>query len=344
MTDHPVIDLRSDTVTRPTAAMREAMARAEVGDDVYGEDPTVRVLEERVAELLGQEAALFTATGSLANVLALQGLVTAGQEVLCAADAHIARAELGVHAAVNGLTTRTWTDGPLALDQIRQLFAPDLGPFFVPTAAVSVENTHNFSGGAVLALEDLKALRAWADEHGTRLHLDGARLWNAVAATGVDAATYGGLFDAVAVCLSKGLGAPIGSLVAGSADHIAEARVWRKRLGGGMRQVGVLAAAGLHALDHHRERLVDDHEHARLLAESCEIDPDSVATNMVVVPDVDVETFVAVCAAEGVRVGAVGPRTVRLVTHLDVTRDQVELARPVLVRALASSRPTAAGS
>lgn len=338
------VDLRSDTVTRPTAGMREAMARAEVGDDVYGEDPTVRALEERIAALLGHEAALFTPTGSLANVLALQGLVRPGQEVLCAADAHIARAELGVHGAVSGLTMRTWTDGPLALDQIRDLHAPDLGPFFVPTAAVSVENTHNFSGGAVLPLAELEELRAWADAHGIRLHLDGARLWNAAVATGVDMAAYGRLFDAVAVCLSKGLGAPIGSLVVGSADHIAQARVWRKRLGGGMRQVGVLAAAGLYALDHHVDRLADDHAHARLLAEACGVDPATAATNMVLVHDVDVAAFVAACAAEGIAVSAVGPRTVRLVTHLDVTRDQVELARPVLARALASTRPTAAGS
>ncbi len=338
------VDLRSDTVTRPTAGMREAMARAEVGDDVYGEDPTVRALEERVAALLGHEAALFTPTGSLANVLALQGLVRPGQEVLCAADAHIARAELGVHGAVSGLTMRTWTDGPLALDQIRDLHAPDLGPFFVPTAAVSVENTHNLSGGAVLPLAELEELRAWADAHGIRLHLDGARLWNAAVATGVDMAAYGRLFDAVAVCLSKGLGAPIGSLVVGSADHIAQARVWRKRLGGGMRQVGVLAAAGLYALDHHVDRLADDHAHARLLAEACGVDTATVATNMVLVHDVDVAAFVAACAAEGIAVSAVGPRTVRLVTHLDVTRDQVELARPVLARALASTRPTAAGS
>lgn len=339
-----MIDLRSDTVTRPTEPMRAAMARAEVGDDVYGEDPTVRDLEEHVADLLGHEAALFTATGSLANVLAVRALVPPGREVLCAHDAHIARAELGAHGAISGVTMRTWTAGPLALDQVRGMYAPDLGPYFVPTAAVSVENTHNFSGGRVLPVEDLRALRGWADEVGCALHLDGARLWNAAAATSTPLRAYGELFEAVAVCLSKGLGAPVGSLLVGPESLVAEARVWRKRLGGGMRQVGVLAAAGRYALDHHRERLGEDHVHARILADACGVDPATVETNMVVVPDVDAAAVVAAAGEAGVRVGAVGARTVRAVTHLDVSRAQVEEAASVLARALASTRPTAGGS
>ncbi|MET0524465.1 MAG: threonine aldolase family protein, partial [Nocardioides sp.] len=251
-----LVDLRSDTVTRPTPAMRAAMAGAEVGDDVYGEDPTVRALEERVAALFGHEAALFTATGSLANVLAVRGLVAPGQEVLCESAAHIARAELGAHGAVSGITMRTWMHprGQIDLDALETLFAPDLGPFLVATAAVSVENTHNFAGGAVLSADDLDALRAWADARGVRVHLDGARIWNAHVATGVPLERYGAAADVLSVCLSKGLGAPVGSLVVGPADQLAEARVWRKRLGGGMRQAGILAAAGLHALDHHVER------------------------------------------------------------------------------------------
>ncbi len=252
-----MIDLRSDTLTRPTESMRQAMARAEVGDDVYGEDPTVRELEERVAGLFGHEAALFTPTGSMANVLAVRSLVAPGQEVLCEARAHIARAELGAHGAYTGLTMRTWVSprGEIDLATIKELYAPDMGPFFVPTAAISVENTHNFAGGAVLPLEDLQALREYATSVGVRLHMDGARVWNAHVATGIPLATYGGIADVMSVCLSKGLGAPIGSLMVGSAEAIAESRVWRKRMGGGMRQVGILAAAGLHALDHHVDRL-----------------------------------------------------------------------------------------
>jgi threonine aldolase len=332
--DDPVIDLRSDTLTRPTEAMRAAMAGAEVGDDVYGEDPTVAALEDRVAGMFGHEAALFTPTGSMANVLAVASLVAPGQEVLCESSAHIARAELGAHGAISGITMRTWTHprGQVDLGAIESMYAPDMGPFFVRTAAVSVENTHNFAGGTVLPLEDLRALRAWADTTGARIHLDGARLWNAHVATGTPLADYGRIADVLAVCLSKGLGAPIGSLMVGSADAIAEARVRRKRMGGGMRQVGVLAAAGAYALDHHVERLADDHAHARLLGEALGLDPESVQTNIVVVDRPDAPAFVAAAADEGVRIAAVGPRAVRLVTHLDVTRTDAERAAAVLAR------------
>jgi threonine aldolase len=327
-----VIDLRSDTVTTPTAAMREAMARAEVGDDVFGEDPTVRRLEERVAEVFGHQAALFTPTGSMANVLAVRTLVGPGREVLCESSAHIARAELGAHAAYTGLTMRTWTSerGHVDLALVQKLFAPDLGPFFVPTAAVSVENTHNFAGGTVQPIDDLRALREWATSVGTRVHMDGARIWNAHVATGTPLADYGAVADVLAVCLSKGLGAPVGSLVVGSDDAIAESRVWRKRMGGGMRQVGILAAAGLHALDHHLDRLDEDHENARLLAEACGVDPATVETNIVVVPHDDPVGFVAAAREGEVLVAALGAGAVRLVTHLGVSRDEVEQAAKVL--------------
>ncbi len=329
-----MIDLRSDTLTRPTDAMRAAMARAEVGDDVYGEDPTVLRLEEHVADLFGHEAALFTPTGSMANVLAVRSLVGVGQEVLCEASAHIARAELGAHGAYTGLTMRTWIHprGQVDLPVIRGLFAPDMGPFFVRTTAIAVENTHNFSGGAVLPLEDLRALREFATGAGAAIHMDGARVWNAHVATGTPLREYGAVADVLAVCLSKGLGAPVGSLMVGSADAVAEARIWRKRMGGGMRQVGILAAAGLHALEHHVERLADDHAHARLLAEACGVDPAGVDTNIVVVPRADAADFVAAASEQGVRVSTVGPTAVRLVTHLDVTREQAEQAAAVLGR------------
>jgi threonine aldolase len=327
-----VIDLRSDTVTSPTPAMREAMARAEVGDDVYGEDPTVLALQERVASMLGKEAALFTPTGSMANVLAVAALVGPGQEVICESRAHIVRAELGAHGALTGLTSRTWShpDGQIDLAAIREMYAPDMGPFFVRTTAVSVENTHNFAGGAVLPIDDLRALREWTGSVGCAVHLDGARIWNAHVATGTALVDYGAVADTISVCLSKGLGAPVGSLVLGSAEVIAEARVRRKRLGGGMRQVGVLAAAGLHALDHHLDRMAEDHEHARLIAEACGVDPATVPTNIVVVDVPSAPDVVAAAAEQGVRIGAVGPQRVRLLTHLDVSREQAEQAAKVL--------------
>jgi threonine aldolase len=327
-----MIDLRSDTLTTPTEAMRAAMASAEVGDDVYGEDPTVLALQERVAALFGHEAALFMPTGSMSNVLAVRSLVQPGQEVLCESSAHIARAELGAHGAYSGVTMRTWTHprGHADLDAIRGLHAPDMGPFFVRTAAVSVENTHNFAGGTVLPLALLRDLREWATGAGVTVHLDGARIWNAHVATGTPLAEYGAVADVLSVCLSKGLGAPVGSLLVGDADTVTEARVWRKRMGGGMRQVGVLAAAGLHALDHHVERLADDHAHARLLAEACGADPDDVETNIVVVERADAAAFVEAAAGAGVRVATVGPTTVRMVTHLGVTRADAERAAAAL--------------
>jgi threonine aldolase len=327
-----VIDLRSDTVTRPTDAMRAAMAAAEVGDDVYGEDPTIIALEQRVAALFGKEAALFTPTGSMANVLAVASLVDPGQEVLCESSAHIARAELGAHGAISGVTMRTWSDprGSVDLDAVAAMFAPDMGPFFVRTAAVSVATTHPFAGGAVLPLADLEALRGWADEVGVAIHLDGARIWNAHVATGTPLAAYGAIADVLSVCLSKGLGAPVGSLMVGTQQAVDVARVRRKRMGGGMRQAGILAAAGLYALDHHLDRLAEDHAHARLLAKACGVDPESVDTNIVVVRRPDAAAFVAAAAEQGVRFGTVGQAAARLVTHLDVTRADAERAAAVL--------------
>ncbi|WP_193609300.1 threonine aldolase family protein [Nocardioides lijunqiniae] len=327
-----MIDLRSDTVTQPTEEMRTAMARADVGDDVYGEDPTVLELQERVAGMFGHEDALFTPTGSMANVLAVRSVVAPGQEVLCEASAHIARAELGAHGAYSGVTMRTWMHprGQVDLPAVQTLFAPEMGPFFVRTAAISVENSHNFAGGAVLPLADLRDLRDYATGVGAAVHLDGARIWNAHVATGTPLSEYGAIADVMAVCLSKGLGAPVGSLMLGSRDAIEEARVWRKRMGGGMRQVGILAAAGLHALAHHVERLADDHAHAKLLAEACGVDPETVDTNIVVVPRADAAEVVLRAAEAGVRVALVGPTVVRLVTHLGITRDDAERAAKVL--------------
>jgi threonine aldolase len=289
-----------------------------------------------VAGLFGHEAALFTPTGSMANVLGVGSLVAPGQEVLCEASAHIARAELGAHGAIGGITMRTWSHprGRPDLAAIRSMFAPDMGPFFVRTTAISVENTHNFAGGTVLPLADLEELRSLADGLGCGVHLDGARIWNAHVATGTPLASYGAIADTMAVCFSKGLGAPIGSAMLGSAEQVAEARVRRKRMGGGMRQVGVLAAAGLYALDHHLDRLAEDHEHAKLLAEACGMDPALTETNIVVVDVPDALAVVTAAKEQGVLVGAVGPTKVRMLTHLDADRDSVEQAAKVLAQIL----------
>jgi threonine aldolase len=332
------VDLRSDTVTRPTSAMRAAMAQAEVGDDVYGEDPTVRELERRVAALLGYEAGLFVPSGSLGNQLGVRLLVAPGYELVCDELAHLARAELGAAAVFSGITFRTWRAERGLLDSaaVRDLIAPNAGPYLVSTAAITVENTHNFGGGTVQPPDQVRAVQTLAAEHDLRLHLDGARLWNAHVATGTPLSELAAGFDTVSVCLSKGLGAPVGSVLVSTADHIAQARVWRKRYGAGMRQVGILAAAGLYALDHHVARLADDHAQARRLAEALGADPAAVATNIVVLDVADAPVVAAEAAAHGVLVSALGPRFLRLVTHLDVDGaaiDQaVQVLRPLLRR------------
>lgn len=339
------IDLRSDTLTRPTEAMRHAMAVAEVGDDVYGEDPTVRALEERVADLLGHEAALFCATGSLANLLGVAQLVRPGEELLCDARAHVVRAELGAHGALAGITTRTWPTGDGRVDPatVMALAEPDAGPYLVSTAAIAVENTHNFASGVVQPYDSLVELSRQAREAGLGLHLDGARLWNAHVASGTSLADHGRLFDTVNVCFSKGLGAPVGSVLAASAERIAAARTLRKRLGAGWRQAGVLAAAAHHALDHHIARLADDHAAARAFATAVQerapeaVDPADIETNIVVL---DTGTVPAARVADesdraGVRVSALGGSVLRAVTHLDVTVDQAAHAGRVVGAALA---------
>ncbi len=343
------IDLRSDTVTRPTAAMRAAMADAEVGDDVYGEDPTVTELERRVAELLGHEAAVFTPTGSLANQLGMRLLVAPGEEIVCDSQAHVVRAELGAAATFSGITTRTW-DAPRGLldpDVVRAFVRPNSGPYLVSTTAIAVENTHNFGGGTVQPLVALQAVREIADEHGMAVHLDGARLWNAHVASGVPLHSYGAVADTVSVCLSKGLGAPVGSVLASSAERIASARVWRKRYGAGMRQAGILAAAGLHALDHHVERLAEDHARAQrlafVIAEAVDdvVVPEHVETNIVVLDLAPTSWTAAALAAaareEGVLISALGPTFARLVTHLDVDDEGLDHASDVLNRLLRSA-------
>jgi threonine aldolase len=329
---NPVVDLRSDTLTKPTPGMRTAMAEAEVGDDVYGEDPTVNALEREVAELLGFEAGLYVPSGTLGNQLGIRLLVRPGEELICDTLAHIARAELGAAAVFSGITFRTWRAerGRLDVDAIRELIAPDAGPYQVSTAAIEVENTHNFGGGTIAAADQLQALVELAREHNLGLHLDGARLWNAHIATGTPLTELTVGFDTVSVCLSKGLGAPIGSVLVASTERIAEARVWRKRYGAGMRQVGVLAAAGRYALAHHLQRLADDHGRAQRLATALGADPASAPTNIVVLDVVEASTIAAKAREEGVLVSALGPRFLRLVTHLDIDDDGIDRAIEVL--------------
>ncbi|HSO66135.1 MAG TPA: GntG family PLP-dependent aldolase [Ornithinibacter sp.] len=344
-------DLLSDTLTRPTPAMREAMVHAEVGDDVFGEDPTVRALEERVAALLGHEAGLFAPTGSLANQLGVRLHVGPGQELVADQLAHVLRAELGAAATFSGITSRSWPAERGLLDPAgpMSLVTTGVGPYQVETALVVLENTHNFGGGTVQPLDAIREVRSATSARGVAMHLDGARLWNAHVASGVPLAAYGEQFDTVSVCLSKGLGAPVGSVLVGSAEHMAEARVWRKRYGAGMRQVGILAAAGLHALDHHVERLADDHARAGRFAAACaeaapaSIDAATVQTNIVVLnvggAGWEATDFVTALLAQGVRTYAVGPGRVRAVWHLDVDDAGTDAAVDAATTLLRSRAP-----
>ncbi len=283
------IDLRSDTVTKPSQGMRDAIASAGVGDDVYGDDPTVNSLEERVASLFGMEAGLFSPTGSLANQLLIRTLVKPGEELLTEERAHIVRAELGAGAVFSGITTRTWHSERGLLDAKTPLALAheNAGPYLVSTTAIAVENTHNFGGGTVQPITEIASLSSQARARGIAMHLDGARIWNAHVASGVAFSEFGKHFDTISVCLSKGLGAPVGSIALGNKENIAQARIWRKRYGGGMRQIGLLAAAGHYALDHNIDRLAHDHARAKKMAialaehDATLINPEHVETNIV---------------------------------------------------------------
>lgn len=345
-------DLLSDTLTRPSPAMRSAMAGAEVGDDVFGEDPTLRALEERVADLLGHEAGLFTPSGSMANQLGVRLHVRPGEELVGDSLAHVVRAELGAAAVLSGISSRTWISerGRFRADDADGLMITGAGPYQVCTSLLIVENTHNFGGGTVQSLDEIRRARRLTRERGVAMHLDGARLFNAHVASGVSLRDYGREFDTVSVCLSKGLGAPVGSVLVGSADHMAESRIWRKRFGGGIRQGGILAAAGLFALEHNVERLADDHARARRAAEALAqvapgiVDLGAVETN-IVIADVSAAgwsaaEFVEAALQRGVRTYAVGPRAVRLVWHLDVDDAATDHAIDVLTDLLSGPPAT----
>jgi threonine aldolase len=325
------IDLRSDTVTKPTPAMREAMARAEVGDDVYGEDPTVNALQERIAALLGKEAALFVPSGSMANQIALKTHTQPGDDVLCGAGSHSWLYESGAGGAISGVQFTICGQGGLfSVADLEEARKPD-NHHFAPTRLVCLENTHNRGGGRIWPAGQAEAVAAWARDRAIATHLDGARLWNAAVATGRPPGALARPFDSVSVCLSKGLGAPVGSLLAGARGFIHRAHRFRKMMGGGMRQAGILAAAGLFALEHHVERLAEDHANARRFAERVAAAPGieplaEVETNIVIFSlsqesRLDAEQLVARARERKILVSAIAPRRLRAVTHLDVDRD-----------------------
>ncbi|HTK88023.1 MAG TPA: low-specificity L-threonine aldolase [Nitrospiraceae bacterium] len=335
-----MIDLRSDTVTKPSQAMRDAMARAPVGDDVYGEDPTVNRLQDMLAALLGKTAALFVPSGTMANQLSIRAQTQPGQEVIVESTAHIVRYEQGAAAALSGVQLH-WVRGErglLTAEQIEAAIRPN-DPHTIPTALICLENTHNSGGGSIYPIATIEAIRSVAQRHGVPMHLDGARLFNAVVATGVSAADYAQHFDTVSVCLSKGLGAPVGSLIAtNNLTLLGKLRRFRRMYGGAMRQAGILAAAGIYALEHNIARLKDDHERANRLSQvlhdipSVSLNPAHVETNIIVFDVKDngrsPAEIVAALKQNGVLLNAIGGRSFRAVTHLDVSGEAIgEAAR-----------------
>ncbi len=347
-----IIDLRSDTVTKPTPAMRQAMAAAEVGDDVYGEDPTVNRLEARAAEIFHREAAIFVPTGTMGNQIAIRLHTQHGQEVICESRSHILDWEMGMVAAFSGCQPRTVTGprGILAWNLIQPAIAPKIY-YHAQTGLICLENTHNMAGGTVTPLANLEEIWAGAEAANLPVHLDGARVFNAAAALNLRVAELCRGFSTVNFCLSKGLGAPVGSLLVGSREHISQARIFRKALGGGMRQAGILAAAGLVALEDGPARLHEDHANARLLAQAISEDPavdmdlDAVQTNIVLFKlrdNADAAGFCAALKQAGVLGSAIGPHAVRLVTHADVSRDDCRQAADLTLQQLAALAPVPA--
>ena len=339
-----MIDLRSDTVTRPTEAMRQAMATAEVGDDVFGDDPTVAALESRTAEILGKEAALYMPSGTMTNQVAIRCHTEPGDEIIIEATAHPYFYESGAPAGLSGVMCRLieGNRGVFTAQQLKALLRPS-NIHFPPTKLLCVENTHNRGGGTIWPIETMEEVANLAHEAGLKTHLDGARLWHACAATGLTEARYAACFDTVSVCFSKGLGAPVGSALAGTADFIQRARRFRKMFGGGMRQAGVIAAAALYALQHHRRRLGQDHAKAKRFAEGLaelpgiQIAPDSVQTNIVFfsLTSISAQQFADSLRKLGVLVGPAGSNLVRAVTHLDISDQQISQALQAAKQVLA---------
>jgi threonine aldolase len=341
-----IIDLRSDTVTKPTPPMRRAMSEAEVGDDVYGEDPTVRKLEERVAEMLGKQASLFLPSGTMGNTIGIKLHTRHGEEVICDHRAHILDWEMSMMAWFSGCLARPvpTEDGVLRWSDIEPVIRPRGTGFPAPTAMVNIEHPHNMGGGTLFSTDNLDAICDRAHERALKVHMDGARLFNAVAASGETAARIVAKTDTVMFCLSKGLGAPVGSMLAGDAATMAEARLYRKRLGGGMRQAGILAAAGLIALEGSGSHMQDDHANAKLMAERIGIDPTKILINKpqtnIVIFDIartglEPADFLARLKSTGILAGSVGGSRIRLVTHYDVSREDCIRAAEAIAALLA---------
>jgi len=338
--DTPVIDLRSDTVTRPVPGMRQAIAAAEVGDDVFGDDPTVLALQEKVAGILGKEAALYVPSGTMSNGIAVKVNTRPGDEMIVECGYHMFNFETGSAAVISGVQVNAipGVRGVITAEQVEAAVRP-IDDHFARSRLVCVENSCNVAGGTLFPLEEMQRIRKVADRHGLRMHLDGARLWNASVAEGIEPARYAEHFDTVSVCLSKGLGAPVGSLLAGSAELIGEAHRVRKMLGGGMRQAGLLAAAGIYAIDHHWQRMAEDHRLARLLAETLdrlpgvEVELEAVKTNIVMGrlcrEGWTTERLTSELEGNGVRVTRFGADQFRLVTHHDVHEEAARRAASV---------------
>ena len=345
MSEPRIIDLRSDTVTHPTPAMREAMAQAVVGDDVFGEDPTVHRLEAMAAELMGKEAAVFVASGTMGNLTCLLAHCQRGDEAIVGSEAHVLHYEVGGAAGLGGIQLRPVPNDARGLLDIEAVEATIRGQniHFPRTALVCLENTHNRCGGGVITPGETAEVAQLARRYGAAVHLDGARIFNAAVALGVPAAQLAAEVDSVTFCLSKGLAAPVGSLVCGSADFVAHARKARKMLGGGMRQVGVIAAAGIVALETMIDRLAEDHKHARLLAEGLaqvpgvRIDATSVQTNIVVLNVDDGTAFQRRLQELGVLTTAFGLSRVRMVTHYGIMRQDIEEALERVLQAAATA-------
>lgn len=342
------IDLRSDTVTQPTAAMRSAMASATVGDAVIDTDPTTEQLERRTAQLLGKEAALFMPSGSMTNQIAVRVHCQPGDEFLCEAGCHIYNYEQGAFAQLSGLVGKTIVgdQSVLRVEHLAGQIRPD-NEHMLRTRLLTIENTHNRGGGRLQPFDTVQEVCRWAHENHLKCHLDGARLWNAAVASGIEERRWADLFDTVSVCFSKGLGAPVGSCLAGPSEWILRARRARKLFGGGMRQSGIIAAGALYGLEHHRDRLAEDHEHAQRLAaairdaSSIELEPDLVETNIVIFR-VDphwgtAQEFASRLAERDVLVLAFGPQSIRMVTHLDVSSNQIDAACDAIKQVAASA-------
>lgn len=335
-----MIDLRSDTVTRPSNEMREAMFNAKVGDDVYGEDPTVNELQEFAADMFGKEAALFVPSGTMANQLSLMLITETGDEVITESESHIYYYETAAPAILSRIQFKTIPSdiGQMPLLKIKKSIRPDIY-YFPKTSAICLENTHNRNGGTIMGLDYIKEVRILANQHGLKMHLDGARLWNAIVETGVRASEWAEHFDTINVCLSKGLGAPVGSLLISSRENIDKAWKLRKILGGGMRQAGMIAAGGLYALQNNVDKLIEDHEKAKNFVEALkdhdfiEVDENRAQTNIVAFQlheSVDGDVFRDKCAEKGLLLHHLDNNMIRVVFHLDISFEQVKEAVSII--------------